>query len=555
MQAFYQELLQILKTKKLSQEEFAKYKKDLCKKHSVKKIPSNIQILLNAKKEDLKDIKIITKPIRSISGVSVVAVMSAPFPCPHGKCTFCPGGPGSYYGDVPQSYTGKEPSTMRGIRNNYDAYLQVFNRLEQYVAIGRVPDKVELIIMGGTFPSYDINYQNSFVRDCYMAMNDFGKLFFPKGEFDFDAYKEFFEMPGEFENKERVERIKKKLVLMKKELSLEEVKKENETAKIRCVGLTEETKPDWAFLEHGNTMLNHGCTRVELGVQTVYDEVLKKTNRGHDLKDTIKSIRILKDLGFKINAHLMPGLPDVTKEKDVEGLKEIFKNPDFRPDMLKIYPCMVAPGTALYAFYKAGKFKPLTTDEAAQIIAEFKPSIPEYCRVQRINRDVPTKQWAAGVGLTNLRQYMDQKYKPKCRCIRCREPKDHEINWKKVELVVREYEASKGKEFFISYEDTSQDIILGFCRLRFPSTSLRPEITDSSALIREVHVYGQAIEIGKEGEEVQHKGLGKKLVKKAEEITKENGKNKIVIISGVGVREYYKKLGYQNDGPYVSKNL
>lgn len=548
MQSVYQELASVL-NKKLSYKELSKQKNKLCKKYKIKKIPSNTQVLLNSEKINTA---LITKPVRSISGVSVVAIMSAPLPCPHGKCTFCPGGPGSYYGDVPQSYTGKEPATMRGIRNDYDAYLQVFNRLEQYIAIGRIPDKVELIIMGGTFPSYDVNYQNSFVRDAYMAMNDFSKLFFSQGEFNFKAYKEFFEMPGELNDKERVERVKKKIKSMKKELSLERVKLENETAKIRCVGLTEETKPDWAFLKHGNLMLKHGCTRVELGVQTVYDEVLKKTNRGHDINDTIKSIRILKDLGFKITAHLMPGLPGVSKKKDIEGLKEIFKNPDFRPDMLKIYPCMVAPGTALYAFYKAGKYKPLSTDEAAQIISKFKETIPEYCRVQRIQRDVPTKQWIAGVGMTNLRQYIHEKYKPKCRCIRCREPKNKKVNWEKLKLIVRKYEASKGKEFFISYE--SEDLILAFCRLRFPSQCLRKEITDKTSIIREVHVYGNATEIGKKGE-IQHKGLGKMLVKKAEELSLEHGKNKIVIISGVGVKEYYRKLGYINDGPYVSKNL
>lgn len=553
-QQFYQQIIETLKSKNIPKEDMTRFKIELCKQFKIKKIPSDIQILMHAKQEDLKDLKLVTKPTRTISGVATVALMTKPFACPHGKCTFCPGGPQSYYGDVPQSYTGKEPSTMRGIRNDYDSYLETFNRLEQYIAAGHVPEKVEIIVQGGTFLSMPLDYQNEFITFAFKAMNDFSQLFFPNNDFDLDKFKEFFELPTEIRDEERTIRLKTKMYKIRSSTSLENEKQRNQTAKIRCVGLTIETKPDWGKLDEGNRMLDFGCTRVELGIQSVYDRQLKITNRGHDIKDTIDSIRILKDLGFKINAHYMPGLPELNYEQDLDGMKQLFSDPDFKPDMLKIYPCMVAPGTPLYEQYKKGKFIPLSTENAAKMLAEFKPFIPTYCRVQRVQRDVPTKQWAAGVGMTNFRQHVFEKYKPKCRCIRCREPMKKQVDLENIQLLVQEYEASQGKEFFISIENIEQDIILGFCRLRFPSQCLRQEITQTSALIRELHVYGTATAIGQEGN-VQHKGFGKKLLEKAEQIAKENNKNKIVVISGVGVREYYSKLSYKLEGPYMVKEL
>ncbi len=553
-QQFYQQIIETLKSKNIPKEDMTRFKIELCRQFKIKKIPSDIQILMHAKKEDLKDLKLVTKPTRTISGVATVALMTKPFACPHGKCTFCPGGPQSYYGDVPQSYTGKEPSTMRGIRNDYDSYLETFNRLEQYIAAGHVPEKVEIIVQGGTFLSMPLDYQNEFITFAFKAMNDFSQLFFPKNDFDFENFKEFFELPTDIRTEERTLRLKTKMYELRGASDLEKEKQRNQTAKIRCVGLTIETKPDWGKLEEANRMLDFGCTRVELGIQSVYDKQLKITNRGHDVKDTIESIKILKDLGFKINAHYMLGLPELNYEQDLDGMKQLFSDPDFKPDMLKIYPCMVAPGTPLYEQYKKGTFIPLSTENAAKMLAEFKPFIPTYCRVQRVQRDVPTKQWAAGVGMTNFRQHVFEKYKPNCRCIRCREPMKKQVDLENVQMLIQEYDASKGKEFFISIENVEQDIILGFCRLRFPSQCLRQEITQTSALIRELHVYGTATAIGQEGN-VQHKGFGKKLLEKAKQIAKENNKNKMVIISGVGVREYYAKLGYKLEGPYMVKNL
>ncbi len=336
----------------------------------------------------------------------------------------------------------------------------------------------------------------------------------------------------------------------------------NETANIRCVGLTVETKPDWGFAIHGNSLLEFGVTRIELGVQSVYEEPLHITNRGHTRTDTLKSIRELRNLGFKLNFHYMLGLPKTTKEMDIVGLRELFSDPAYRPDMLKIYPCMVLKGTPLYHTWKAGKYYPMTTATAAEIIADFMQSIPPYCRIMRVQRDIPTYITEAGVDRTNLRQYIEKIIAEKkivTQEIRAREiggilKKNPEIQLHAPEIVVMEYEASGGKDFFISFEDTNNNVLFGFVRLRFPSQCLRKEINPATALIRELHVFGEAAAFGTKGT-VQHKGFGKQLLKKAEEIAKQHGKEKIVVISAVGAREYYKKFGYKKEGPYMTKSV
>ena len=559
-QEYFQEIIETLKNKELTKQQLARLKVKLCGKHKRKKIPTDIEILLNTPKKDLNKIKsqLLTKPTRSISGVAIVAIMTKPFKCPHGKCDICPGGPKSVFGNVPQSYTGKEPATMRAIRNNYDPYLQVFNRLEQYVVMGHVPDKVELIIMGGTFPSVSKIYQKNFIKFSLKAMNDFSKLFFKNDKLNITKFKKFFELPADVFDPKRAKIIKKKLTSLKNKTTLDKEQKRNETVKIRCVGLTIETRPDYGLLEHGNFMLELGATRVELGIQSVYDESLKAINRGHDLKTSIQSIRELKDLGFKLNFHYMPGLPGINGAKDLKGMKELFTNQNFQPDMLKIYPCMVAKGTKIYKKYKNKTFQPLTTTKAAELIAEFKKHIPNYCRVMRVQRDIPSYQIEAGVDKTNLRQYIQNICKEKnikCKCIRCREiGRNKELG--KVKLQIKEYKASEGTEFFISAEDKQNNTITGFARLRLPSQSLRKEITKDSAILRELHVYGAALAVGSKGKvQGQHKGWGIKLLTAAEKIAKKHKKTKLVIISGIGVRNYYKKHGYKKQGPYMIKQL
>ncbi|MBD3361228.1 tRNA uridine(34) 5-carboxymethylaminomethyl modification radical SAM/GNAT enzyme Elp3 [Candidatus Woesearchaeota archaeon] len=563
MKTFYSEIIEILKKKPITKTELNKLKNKLSKKHRLKKIPTNIEILMHCNKKEYQSLKrkLITKPTRTGSGVAVIAIMTEPKPCPHAKkgigpCIMCPGGPDSHFGDIPQSYTGHEPATMRAKRNNYDAYLQIFNRLEQYIVLGQTPEKVELIIMGGTFPSYKKEYKENFIKYSFKALNDFSDFFYKNQELDLIRFKEFFELPGDIKNKKRTARVKKKILAQKKDSRLEKEQKKNENSKIRCIGLTIETRPDYAKLKHANQLLEYGCTRVELGIQTTDNKVLKKIKRGHSVKESIDSTRTLKDLGFKINYHMMPGLPGSTQKKDLEILKEIIKNPDFRPDMLKIYPAMVLEGTELYEKYKKEKFKPMTTKQATKLISKFKKHVPEYIRIMRVQRDIPTKTIAAGVDRTNLRQYIKketEKNNIQCRCIRCREPKNRKVNPKNIKIYTKKYKASKGKEYFISAEDKQNNIILGFLRIRFPDRQLRPEITKDTAIVRELHVYGRAVSIGKKGK-VQHKGYGKKLLAKAEQIAKKNKKNKIIIISGIGARNYYRKLGYKKQGPYMVKN-
>ncbi|MFW6013718.1 MAG: tRNA uridine(34) 5-carboxymethylaminomethyl modification radical SAM/GNAT enzyme Elp3 [Nanoarchaeota archaeon] len=554
---FYREIIDYIKKEKPDKKKLSKKKLELCKKHKLQNIPTDIEVLLHTSFDELSEIKelIITKPGRTGSGVAVVAIMTYPFKCPHGECAMCP----SYTDDnVPQSYTGKEPATLRGIRNEFDPYLQVMNRLEQYIVTGHSPEKVELIIMGGTFMSFPKEYKRDFVYYAYKAMNDFSKMFNDCGELNIEKFKEFFELPGDIQDKERAKKIEQKLLKLKEHNSnptFAEEKKQNESSTIRCVGLTIETRPDYGKLKEGNEMLEYGCTRVELGVQTVYDDVLEGIERGHSVQDSIESTQILKDLGFKINYHVMPGLPNVSFEKDIEGFKKLFENENFRPDMLKIYPCMVLKNTKLYKRWKKGEFRPLDAENASRLIREFKKYVPRYVRIMRVQRDIPTYAIEAGVERTNLRQMIDQ-HEHNCKCIRCREagrvfekkgrvpekPKTH----------IKKYNASGGTEYFISIEE--DDVLFGFIRLRFPGKALRDEITKNSAFVRELHVYGGLARIGKEGK-YQHKGHGKKLLQKAEEIAKENDKYKIIVISGVGVRDYYCKQGYELEGPYMVKYL
>jgi len=547
----------------LSKEFVAKAKNQLCAEHKVREIPSDIFLLSHLTGEELAYAKpyLLTKPMRSGSGVTVVALMTKPSRCPHGRCTFCPGGPGSPFGDVPQSYTGHEPATMRGIRADYDAYIQVFNRLEQYLVAGHDPQKIELILMGGTFPHQPPEYQESFVRDAFQALDDFSAEFYDeKGEIIIEKFREFFFLPGKTSDKERVELLQKNIRELKQRrtLTLEQAQDENETAKIRCVGLTIETRPSHAKLEHADLLLRLGCTRIELGVQTVYDDVLTAVHRDHTVQDSIEAIATLRDLGFKLTFHLMLGLPKMDVGRDLAAARTFFDDPRFRPDMLKVYPCMVMQGTPLYTDFQAGKFTPITTEEAAELIASIKTFVPRWCRIMRVQRDIPTNVTVAGVDRTNLRQIVEQKTAEKrivCNCIRCREIKTREV--KKAVLNVVAYEASGGEEYFISIDDPTQDALIGFCRLRLPGQQLRPEFDVRTAIIRELHVYGKATGLGVTGIAggSQHRGYGSQLLHVAERIAKENGKKKMLVISGVGVRKYYEKLGYKREGPYMAKEL
>lgn len=555
---FYQEFIKYIKAKRPSKDSLSKYKNKLCVKYSIPNIPTDIQIFLHADEKDIHFLRgyLQTKPVRTLSGVSVIAIMTKPRKCPHGSCLMCPD---RVKNGVPKSYTGEEPAARRALRNNFDPYLQVFNRIEQYVVAGHNFDKIELIIMGGTFLSYPSDYKKSFVAYAIKALNDFSKLFFNRdGKFNFTRFKRFFMLPGDIEDPQRARKLREKILALKRKgsPSLKVNQGFNDSSSlVKCIGLTVETRPDYGRLKHGNEMLGLGCTRVELGIQSVYDKVLKRIKRGHTVKETISSIKTLKDLGFKLNFHYMIGLPGVNKREDFRGLIELFKNKDYKPDMLKLYPCVVVKDSRLYSEYKSGRYKPMHIQTAIELLARFKKFVPKYCRIMRVQRDIPAFMIEAGANKTNLRQdvheYM-QRHGWRCSCIRCKEISNKK-KIGKLFLKRMHYPSSYSTEYFISAE--TKEELVGFCRLRLPSNNLRTEITKDSALIRELHVYGPAQRISEHGDSPQHKGLGRQLMKIAEETAKENGKKKMVVISGLGVRNYYRKLGYKLEGPYMVKRL
>ncbi len=501
-----------------------KIKVEVCREFKVS-LPKNSEILKFLEpKEREKFLKVLRlKPVRTISGVTIVTVMVKPHPCPHGRCIYCPGGPQK---GTPSAYTGHEPACMRGIQNNYDPYLQVKSRLNQLMEIGHEVDKVELIILGGNFTYLPEDYQENFIKNCLDATNDV------------------------------------------KANNLEEAKILAETAKIRNSGITVETRPDLCKEKQVNHLLNLGVTRIELGVQTIYDEIYKIIERGHTVKDVVEAFRISKDAGFEVLAHFMPGLPGSNFEKDLEMFKTVFSDERFKPDCIKIYPTLVLEGTKLYDLWKKGEYKPYSDEEAIRLIVEVKKILPRWVRIQRVQRDIPANLIVAGVRKSNLRELALKKLEEeglKCPCIRCREVGHVKLkkglvpNPENIKLKIEKYKASEGEEIFLSYEDVKQDILVGLLRLRYPSEKVfRPEIGETrSMVVRVLHVYGPVVPVGiKDEDGWQHQGYGCLLLKEAEKIAlEEYDAKKILILSALGVKRYYAKHGYRKDRLYVSKWL
>ncbi len=484
------------------------------------------------------------KPTRTISGVAVVAAMTRPHKCPHGKCRYCPGGVDQ---NVPQSYTGKEPATMRAIQYHFNPYLQTTFRLRQLSTIGHPIDKAELIIMGGTLTAQTLDYQEWFIKQCIMAMNDFeknSKLIELGGEGEF--VKMHCENPKPFQY-------------------IEDVQTANETSAVRCVGITLEPRPDWAKREQIDYMLGFGVTRVELGVQNPDDRLYEEVERGHTVADVAEATKQLKDSALKVGYHMMPGLRGYDPGFDIKAFETVYGDERFKPDMVKIYPLIVIEGTDYSKKYRSGQFTPMSTEEAVEVIAKAKSITPKWVRTMRIMRDIPSTVVEAGIKKSNLGQLVQERMeeeKIKCRCIRCREVgrflKDGiEPDVDDIRLVREDYDASGGREVFLSFEDVKKDILVGFARLRMPSEPFRPEITADTALIRELHVYGPMVEVGEEPEyEWQHRGYGMELVRACEKIASEEfDKGRMNVISGVGVRNYYRKLGYERLGPYMMRDM
>jgi len=515
-------------------------KMEVCRKYSAPKVPKNSELLDHAPQEhrDVLEEVLQRKPVRTASGVSPIAVMTSPHRCPHGKCLYCPGGPDSEFSSA-QSYTGHEPAAARGEQNDYDPYGQVTLRLNQLREIGHPVDKAELIVMGGTMTARSHDYQEWFVKRCLEAMNDFDPGADPNPAED----ESFAQAPEEYDFR-----------------YLEDVIAENETADVRNVATTFETKPDWCDPEQIDRMLRLGGTKVEVGVQTTFERVNREMHRGHGVQASVDANRRLRDAAFKVGFHMMPGQPGMSKEMVLEDFRRIFDDAAWKPDYLKIYPTLVVPGTVTYDWWRNDEFEPLDNDEAAELVAEIKDMIPRYTRLQRVQRDIPADFIEGGVWKSNLRQLARKRMAEHgwtCDCIRCREVGHSDEEPQDITMETMTYEACGGTEQFISVEDFEQDVLVGFCRLRFPNEPVRDELQDA-ALVRELHVYGNAVGVGQEADDEahQHQGYGRRLLARAEELARDAGFSKLAVISGIGVREYYReKLDYQQDGPYVSKSL
>ncbi|XP_066553609.1 elongator complex protein 3 isoform X1 [Amia ocellicauda] len=472
--------------------------------------------------------KLKAKPIRTASGIAVVAVMCKPHRCPHinftgNICVYCPGGPDSDFEYSTQSYTGYEPTSMRAIRARYDPYLQTRHRVEQLKQLGHSVDKVEFIVMGGTFMALAEEYRDYFIRNLHDALS------------------------GHTSN------------------SVTEAVRYSERSNTKCVGITIETRPDYCLKRHLSDMLAYGCTRLEIGVQSVYEDVARDTNRGHTVRAVCESFHLAKDAGFKVVAHMMPDLPNVGLERDVEQFIEFFENPAFRPDGMKLYPTLVIRGTGLYELWKTGRYKSYSPSTLVDLVARILALVPPWTRIYRVQRDIPMPLVSSGVEHGNLRELALARMKDmgtECRDVRTREVGIQEIHHKvrpyQVELVRRDYVANGGWETFLSYEDPQQDILIGLLRLRKCSPeSFRPELKGGVSIVRELHVYGSVVPVSnRDPSKFQHQGFGMLLMEEAERIAREeHGSGKIAVISGVGTRNYYRKIGYELEGPYMVKKL
>ncbi len=463
-------------------------------------------------KSKVLEVLLRTRPIRSLSGIVNVSVLTKPYPCP-GKCIYCPS-----QENVPKSYLDNEPAVMRAILNKYDPFKQVKMRVQALKNSGHPVDKIELRIIGGTWSFYPKQYQTYFIKRCFDACNS------------------------------------------KNNKSLRKAQKNNERAKHRIIGLSIETRPDFIDKNEIKRMRTLGITRVELGVQSIYNHVLKLNKRGHLIKSTIKATRLLKDAGFKIGYQMMLNLPGSTLKKDQTMFEQLFSNSDFQPDLLKIYPTALLKEAPLYDWWKKKKYKPYTKKQLVNLIKAIKKQVPYYVRIQRIIRDIPAQSIVTGpTKISNLRQVINKEIEKegwKCHCIRCREIRKDYRPKEKLKLFRKDYNASEGKEIFLSFENINQTKLYSLLRLRILSQKQFIPVLRGTAIIREVHTYGQQLPLKHKGISAQHKGLGRKLMREAEKIIKkEFGLKKIAVISAIGARPYFRKLNYKLKGNYMIKTL
>lgn len=462
------------------------------------------------------------RAVRTLSGIAPITVLTKPAPCP-GQCVYCP-----TELTMPKSYISNEPAAMRALLLRFDPFKQVTRRLQAMQDNGHSTDKIELIVKGGTWSAYEKKYQTWFIKRCFDAANSF--------------------------NGKR-----------KTSKNLIQAQKQNEKAINRIIGLTLETRPDFITPKEIKQLRELGCTRIELGVQSLDDKILKLVKRGHYTDWVMYATHLLKDAGFKVDYHMMPALPGSTPAKDIKMFKELFDDDRLRPDMIKIYPCVILPNSELYEWWKKGKYMPWSEKTMIKTFAKIKNIIPRYVRISRLIRDFPLPNVAAGTHISNLREAVQKEMKKQnltCDCLRCREighnPK-MDITKIKLKLFIDKYKSSGGTEYFISYEDPKRKVVFAFLRLRIPSPTnfeilkILPELKDC-AIIRELHTYGHLVPLSEKSKKAsQHKGMGKKLMIKAEQIAKKEKFKHIAVISGIGVREYYKELGYKLNNTYMIK--
>lgn len=511
----------------------------------------DIKLTENKEKNFYKNIR--KKSTRTISGVTPVTVLTKPFPCP-GTCIFCPN-------DVrmPKSYMSDEPGAQRAEANAFDPYYQTFNRLLALRNIGHPTDKVELIVLGGTWSHYPEEYQIWFVKRCFDAMNEFEhykktKPLRVQAKLPLDENL-LEEIKGESMKKTYNQVVAKALSKKAAEAQGEvaawdelfEAQKKNEKAKSRCVGLVVETRPDEISEDELIRIRKLGGTKIQIGIQALDDEVLTLNKRGHGSDTTRKAINMIRQAGFKVHAHWMPNLYGSNPEKDVEDFKKLFNDDSIKPDELKVYPCSLIESAELMKYYKEGKWKPYTEEELSHVLTEVFKNVPRYCRITRMIRDIPSTDIVAGNKKTNFRQIVEQKMKKMdivSKDIRAREIRGKEVAFENLNLKRTKYKTAISTEHFIEYV-TEQDEIAGFLRLSSPTRRPFLNEIEDSAMIREVHVYGQSVQLGKKGKgKAQHIGLGQSLIKEAEKIAKRNNFDRISVISSIGTREYYEKNGF-----------
>ena len=463
------------------------------------------------------------KPVRTLSGVTTVTVLTKPYPCP-GKCIFCPT-------DVrmPKSYLPDEPGAMRGLEHDFDPYKQVKSRIQALEILGHPTDKIELLILGGTWSSYRRDYQEWFVRRCFDAMNEFdvslADLPLKEGE----------------------------------DVELDKAQALNETAAHRNVGLVIETRPDEITPDELRWLRHLGVTKVQMGAQSLDDRILEMNKRGHDVECTRHATALLRAAGFKIVLHWMPNLHGATPESDREDFARLWQG--FCPDEIKIYPNQLLANAELYEYWQRGEFHPYTTGQLIDLIADVKPTIPRYCRVNRVIRDIPSTNVVDGNRRTSLRQDVHDEMNrrgTRCQCVRCREVKGRTVDAALLELNDLIYPSDHAQEHFISY-DTPDDKLAGFIRLSLPEGDApQTDLLDleGAALVREVHVYGQSLPVGAEKQgAAQHAGLGTHLLQEAEAVAKEHGFTRLAVISAVGTRQYYLERGFERGELYLVKDI